>query len=182
MKVLALDIATNTGIAVGKSGGDPVCWSENLGKGSDDRRFSNALRLTDRLIREHEPDLVAVEAAIGGKTTSHYLVGLVACVRGCVANRGVPCESMHLGSIRKHFLGTALTTKHFPGLKHADAKKAIKAEVVKRCELLGWEVPNHDAADAAALWDYACAMKAPGYQATPHGGLFNQQNSMEVGR
>ena len=172
MKILALDIASNTGIAVGSVGSIPLAWSENLGKAPDERRFSNVLRLTDRLIREHKPDFIAVEAAIGGKTTSHFLVGLVACVRGCAFNRGVPCEALHLGSIRKHFLGKALTTRDFPGLSHAKAKQAIKAEVVKRCNLLGWNPPDHDSADAMALLDYALALKAPKYQARPLGGLF----------
>lgn len=179
MKILALDIATNTGIAVGTSGSDPLCWSENLGKGPEDRRFANVLRLTARLIEQHEPDLIVVEAAIGGPKASAYLIGLVANVRGCAATRGVKCEGAHLGSIRKHFLGKALTTKHFPGMKHADAKKAIKAEVVKRCQLLGWFIPvderglpDDDAADAVALWDYAQATYGTGYQSKPHGGLF----------
>lgn len=172
VKILALDIATNTGIAVGSAGGVPTCWSENLGKAPDERRFSNVLRLTSSLIATHEPDFVAVEAAVGGPKTSHYLVGLLACVRGCAANRDIPVEAMHLGSIRKHFLGKAYTTRDFPGLSHAKAKMAIKGEVMKRCALLGWDVPNHDAADAAALWDFACATRARDYQAKPVGGLF----------
>ncbi len=172
MKIVALDIATNTGVAVGSSGGDPVCWSEDLGKGlSEDARFSKALSLTHNLIVKHTPDLVAVEAAVGGPNTSHFLVGLLACVRGCAFNRGVPVEVYHSGSIRKHFLGKVFTARDFPGVSKGAAKAAIKAKVVQRCELLGWTVPDHDAADAAALWDYAMAMSRT-MQSKPVGGLF----------
>lgn len=176
MKVVSLDIATNTGVAVGSSGGTPRAWSVDLRKGrkdaSEDARFSEILRLTHGLIVEHEPDLIAVEAFIGGKHASAFLIGLVACVRGCAANRGIPCEMVFPATVRKHFIGKALTSKDFPGMKQARAKIAIKERVAAQCRAIGWTVPDLDAADALATWDWACATKARGYQATPHGGLF----------
>lgn len=175
MKILALDLATNTGIAVGSAGSVPLSWSENIGGPPDERRFSNILRLTDRLIKKHEPDFIALEAAVGGPKASAYLIGLVACVRGASFNRGIASETFHLGSIRKHFIGKALTTNHFPGMSHTQAKKAIKQTVISRCNLLGWKPPDDDAADAMALWDYAMAQKNPRYQAKPVGGLFQRK-------
>lgn len=172
MKILALDIATNTGIAVGVAGGVPQCWSENLGAPPNARRGSNILRLTQSLIVDHSPDFIAIEAPIGGKTKPDYLIGLAFCVESVAYNRGVECENYHSGSIRKHFLGKAYTSKDFPGLNQRAAKLEIKKLVVQRCELLKWSVPDHDAADAAALWDYTCATKVKGYQAKPLGGLF----------
>jgi len=170
--IVALDIATNTGIAVGEPGSVPLLWSENLGKqASEEARFSKALWLTNRLVKEHEPEFLAVEAAIGGRDASHYLIGLLACVRGCAHNRGVPVKVYHRSSILKHFVGKALTSRDFPGLNKARAKAAIKQTVVDRCRLLGWEVADDDAADAGALWDYACALR--GVQAAPSGELFH---------
>lgn len=171
MRIAALDIATTTGICAGEAGATPTWWEVNLGEPPDGRRFSNILRLTQGILEAHRPDLVVVEAAIGGAKASAYLIGLVACVRGCAWNRGVRCEMAHLGSIRKHFLGRALTVKDFPALKPAAAKKAMKAEVVKRCHLLGWKVDTDNEADAVALWDYACAIYG-NTQAKPLGGLF----------
>lgn len=170
MKVVALDLASSTGVAVGKPNSAPVAWTVALGKASEDERFSRILVLTDQLIREHEPDLVAIEAAIGGRDASQFLIGLVSCVRGCCANRKVRCEMYHLGSIRKHFLGKALTQKDFPGLSKVKAKAAIKQTVVDRCRLLGWEPQTHDEADAMALLDYALA-KNSNHQARVAGGL-----------
>lgn len=173
MKVLALDIATNTGIAVGSSDRDPKCWSVDLGAGlSEDFRFSEVLKLTHGLIETHAPDLIICEAFIGGKNASAYLIGLVSCVRGCAANRAVKCEMVFPATVRKHFLGKALTSRDFPGMKPARAKIAIKERVAAQCRALGWVVPDLDAADAAATWDYACATYSPRYQAKPHGGLF----------
>lgn len=172
MKILALDVATNTGCAVGVSGGTPRSWSYNLGKAPNARRFSNVLRLTHSLIEEHKPDLIAVEGAVGGPKASAYLIGLIACVEGCAFNRGVPCEVVHLGTVRKHFLGKSLTTRHFPHLKPAAAKRAIKAQVIQRCAIMGWQVDGDDEADSLAIWDYACATYARGYQAKPLGELF----------
>ena len=169
--VVALDIATQTGIAVGSPGGKPKAWSVDLGKGrGEDARFSKALVLTHELIERHRPDLIAVEAAIGGKFASAFLIGVVACVRGVAANRGVPVRSYTSGSVRKHFLGRALAKRDFPSLKPAAATKAIKGEVIARCRLLGWEVADDNAADACALWDFACA--TAGFQTAPSGGLF----------
>lgn len=172
MKILALDLATNTGVSVGTPGTIPLCFSEHLGGPPDERRFSNVIRLTSRLIKEHEPDFIAVEAAIGGSTSSQYLVGLLACVKGVAFMRGVPCEAMPIQSIRKHFLGKHLTAKSFPGLPKAKAKAEIKNVVMARAKAIGANPKDHDAADAVALWDYACATKAPRYQAKPVGGLF----------
>lgn len=178
MKIVALDLATVTGVAVGSPNSDPVSWSVDLGKGlkslkGDDKNdliFSKALVLTDTLIREHQPDFVAIEAAVGGPKTSHFLVGLLACVRGCVANRKVDRQIYAISAIRKHFTGRAWTTKDFPALSRPAAKRAIKQEVIKRCHLLGWEPEDDNAADALALLDYALA-KNTSHQARVAGGL-----------
>lgn len=172
--ILALDVATRCGIAVGDTRSHPKAWSVDLGSGrSEDHRFSECLRLTHGLIETHNPDLIVVEAFIGGKHASAYLIGLVACVRGCAANRSVKCEMVFPATVRKHFMGRALTSRDFPGLKQAKAKLAIKGAVAERCRLLGWNVETGDEADACAIWDWACATYAPRYQAKPLGGLFN---------
>lgn len=161
MKIVALDIANNTGIAVGVSGGDPTCWSVHLGEDrSEAERFSNVLRLTHGLIETHDPDLIVVEAFIGGSNASAYLIGLVACVRGCAFNRGVKVEMVFPATVRKHFLGVAKTSANFPHLKKAEAKLEIKREVKAQCEAYGWKIPDLDAADAAATWNWACTQFA----------------------
>lgn len=172
MKILAMDVATNLGLAVGVSGSQPKAWSVSLGKAGEDARFSKILAVTAALLSEHQPDLVAIEAPIGGKTKSDYLIGLAACARGVCFNRSVRVEVCNIATVRKHFLGKHFTAKHFPGKTPAAAKQAIKVQVIARCGLLGWHVEDHDAADAAAIWDYATATWARS-QAAPLGGLFH---------
>lgn len=174
MKILALDIASTTGICVGSPGADPKAWSVSLGEGSQGRRLSEALKLTQGLIVTHNPDLVVGEAAIGGKNASAFLIKLFGCVEAVCWNRGVKFEQAHSGSVRKHFLGKALTTADFPHLRTHKAKKAaIKEVVIQRCKAIGWDVRDDpDAADAAATWDWACATYCRSYQAKPLGGLF----------
>ncbi|GIT90131.1 hypothetical protein JANAI62_03860 [Jannaschia pagri] len=156
MRVVALDIATQTGIAVGDVGGDPRAWSVDLGKG-DEARGAKLLGVVDRLLRDERPDLVVVEAPIGGPNASHLLIGLAFVAKSVCKARGVHADSVHISSVRKHFLGSVPTTRGQSAKNKADAKKAIKQMVVHRCRLLGWDVPDHDAADAAACWDFACA-------------------------
>lgn len=173
MKLVAMDVATQCGVAVGSSGSDPALWSVDLGEGrSEDARFSQVLILTHKLLEEHKPDLLAIEAPIGGRFKSDYLIGLVACIRGCAANRKVPAIKYDIGEIRKSFCGRALRKKDFPGANDNQRGKALKAEVVRHAVLRGWTVPDHDAADAGALWEFA--MAKAGLQIRLGEGLFSK--------
>lgn len=176
MKVLALDIATQCGVAVGNCGDTPKAWSVDLGKGcSEDARFSQILTLTAGLIERHKPDLIVIEAPIGGRDASALLIGLVACARGVCANRGVLAVAVFPATVRRHFLGKSLTARDFPALSAAKAKRAIKGAVMDRCRLLGWDVPDDNAGDAAATWDWACATHGRA-QSAPLGRLFHTEN------
>ena len=175
MKVLAFDIATKTGCAFGAAGDKPRAWSVSFGKSSDEDRFSKAIRMTASYIERFQPDLVAVEAPVGGREASALLVGLCACVKGEAARHGVRVVGYYPASVRKHFVGKALTARDFPALNRVAAKKAIKGAVIARCDLLGWQIDDPDAADAAALWSYACALVSRDHQMTDVGGLFGGQ-------
>lgn len=176
MKILALDLATTTGVCVGTSGADPKVWSVYLGEAPDERRLSNVLRLTKGLIEKNQPNLIVPEAAVGGKEANAYLIGLMQCVRAQAFAMNVTCIPAHIATVRKHFIGKHMTSRDFPHLSKAAAKKAIKGEVIKRCQLLKWKAEDDNQADALAIWDYACATYARGYQAKPLGGLFNAKN------
>jgi len=175
MKVLAFDIASKSGVCFGRAGETPRAWSVAFGKGSDEDRFSKAIRMTAAYIAKFQPDLVAVEEPVGGREASALLIGLCACVKGETARQGVRVVGYFPASVRKHFLGKALTARDFPALNRASAKKAIKGAVIARCNLLGWQIDDPDAADAAALWDFAASMESRSHQMTTVGGLFGGQ-------
>lgn len=179
MIVLALDLASVTGAAVGSPGGVPTAWSVDLGQGrSEDARFSQALVLTHKLIETHKPDLIAIEAPVGGPKTSHFLVGLVACVRGCAFNRRVRIESYSIAAIRRHFVGGHVTSAAYghlePRKRKAAARSAGKNLVMQRCRQLGWHAEDDNAADSLALWDLACALESRSHQMSSAPGLFER--------
>lgn len=141
-------------MAVGRPGDKPKCWSESLGKrGSDhDERFGKVIQLTLRLIREYEPVLIAIEAPIKKRIDNinklSLLMGLQGAIRGAAYIKGVPQMVVSTQVIDKHFLGGR-------GVK-GERKQAI----FNRCKMLGWDVPDFDSSDAAALWDYACGTQS----------------------
>lgn len=163
MKCLAFDTATTTGLAFGEAGSKPQLWSIGFGaKTPWPERFSKTLRMTAHYIQKFEPDLIAVEAFVGGPKANTSLAGLVACVEGEATRHGVPVVTYYPATVRKHFLG---------GVSRAN-KVPIKAQVYARCRLLGWQVPDLDAADAGALWDYTCSLHSKDHQMTSIGGIF----------
>lgn len=162
LRVLSFDTATKTGVCFGIAGQRPRAWSIDLGKSDWDIRFSKTLRMTAHYIRQFEPDLVVVEAFVGGPKANTDLAGLVACVLGEANRLNVRTVRYYPSSVRKHFLGTISRASKVP----------IKARVYAQCKVLGWDVPDLDAADAAALWDYTCALESRAHQVTSVGGLF----------
>ena len=172
MLVMAFDIATSTGVALGRPGSAPRTTTVNLGGGkSEAMKFAKAIAMTRELVGKYRPDLVVYEAPVAGPKTSHFLVGAAACVLGQVCDLGVRCEQVHMAAVRKHFVGRNLRIADFPGKSPTAAKKAMKQVVIDRCYLLGWQVRTDDEADAVACWDYACATYARA-QVAPAGGLF----------
>lgn len=171
--VMSFDIATHVGVAYGAVGGSPKSTTFDLGQGrSQEARFAKAIQVTERLVSKFDPDYVVYEAPIGGKHANFLLIGLAACVVGQVVRMNRPIKKLNILTVRKHFLGRHVTVRDFPHLKKPAAKAAIKGLVIDRCRLLKWEVKTDDAADACALWDYACATEFNA-QAAPLGSLFN---------
>lgn len=175
-RVIAFDVATKTGCAFGVSGGIPKAWTVNLAKGGANHlRLARAIQMTAACIERFKPELVVVEPAIGGAKKGTLLIELAACVKGEAARRGCRIVEYYPTTARKHFVGRSKTTRDFPGKTRAAAKAAIKAEVLHKCRILGWDVEGLDAADACCLWDYACALESRSHQVTSIGGLFTAE-------
>ena len=172
MLVMAFDIATSTGVALGRPGSVPRTTTINLGVRCDaDAKIMKLVSAASVLIRKYKPDLVVYEAPVGGQIKNTFLVELAACFRIQVKQMGLRCELVASSTARKHFVGRSLTLKDFPGRSKAAQQAALKQVIIDRCYLLGWYVKTDDAADACAIWDYACATYARA-QVAPAGGLF----------
>ena len=152
MIVAGLDIATATGVCLGKPGHTPRFWTEDLGQGlSYDQRFANALRLTHRLISKEGVTFIGIEAPIivhkrDKKSTNELLMGLVAAVRGWANMKGVDCRTFEVETIDKHFLGHRIK-----------GRETRKAAILSRCRQLRWSPRTEDEADAGAVFDLCCS-------------------------
>jgi hypothetical protein len=178
--VLAMDLATVTGWARGSVGSTPVSGSIRFGtrESGDGEVFGQAIGWMSKLLEmAPRPDIIVLEAMLppGAKvgatnsSTRDRLAGLHAIVRGVAHIRGISeiaCYSV--GDIRHHFIGER-------SLRRAQAKAAI----VLRCEMLGWQVVDNNAADACAAWSYACSIIDP-TQALKVSPLFNKQLRVHV--
>lgn len=67
-------------------------------------------------------------------------VGLAFAAQVVASERGMVVHGVTVQDARKHFVGN---------------RYAKKADVIARCQQLGWGITQHDAADSAAVWDWA---------------------------
>ena len=155
MKILALDLATKTGVCFGSPSTTPIFFTEILGDTGEHHgaRFAQAIRMMNRLIKTYEPGLIVLEAPIKTNKTKRnpeeVLMGLRGCVMGIAHMHHVPFEQHEVKTVRTHFIGQG-------NLKSADAKAAV----MKRCKQLGWNPKNLDESDSGAVWDYACSRQS----------------------
>jgi hypothetical protein len=161
-RVLALDPATKTGFAFGApSDAAPEIGTIDLGREHDGPGdvFGRALRWAEpRIKRVH---LLVIEPPIPPGQLWHdsnyqstaILHGLHAIFVGLAVARKVPVLEAPTRTWRKYFLGNG-------NLKRDAAKLAAK----RLCRALKWGNPetlDDNAADAAGMWAWGCAMAAP---------------------
>jgi hypothetical protein len=167
-RILALDLATVTGFAVGMPGSTPECGSIRFTKAGAThaqtyRTFRNWMDETWGK-REEIPDLIAYESPaipsfMGGKTkieTTRLLFGLSEHLEEWCYGKTELREAT-VSQVRCHFLGSNMKAK------------IAKPLTLERCREFGWHCENTDESDAAALWDYTQCWLNPqmAYRTTP---------------
>lgn len=148
--ILALDLATVTGWAVGLPGGIPTIGSIALPAASVSGRGRLFATFEDWLwdqIEVHQPVFIARESPMPPKAQSGFDAALIAfglsssveqvCFRASIPQRGVT-----VWDVRQHFVGK---------------RGAGKPEVQARCKMLNWRFTDDNSSDAAAVWSWACA-------------------------
>ncbi|MGX5776974.1 hypothetical protein [Methylorubrum zatmanii] len=173
MLIAAIDIATNTGFALGQPGEKPRTDLWKLKKPSE--HYDVVGGEMGRKIRdlcflaETRPDLIVFEAPIppyqnqgGGdrenpirRSIESILVPQrgVGGLQGVAACYGIEVLPANMQTVRKHFTGKA----------RWGSPEATKRAVIERCRLLGYVGPtfkDDNVCDALALWDWACATRA----------------------
>jgi hypothetical protein len=160
--ILALDLATVTGFARGLVGEMPTSGSIRFGAyGSNNNVvFANAIKWISQLLEpQPRPRILIMESmlppdAMKGKTnrgTRDRLAGLHGIMRGVAHLRGIrEITEVSVSDVRGHFIG------------HRGAKRDLaKSETRERCKRLGWGDVDADAADACAVWHFACSLIDP---------------------
>lgn len=166
MLVLALDLATKSGVALGKAGERPHSFSERL-RGPEDepeRAFKKLGIMLRDIFMVNAVDLVVVEApmSMGGMLeqddksprgfrfrsnpeTILILQGLYAVTFGICGPYGIRCKKANVQTVRKHVVGAARPT---------DPKNAV----INRLHQIGYldrDCRDDNRADAVALHIWA---------------------------
>ena len=159
MKILALDSATKTGVAIGVAGETPKLWTQVWRLDKQDgppEIFGRALVWMATILRDDPPDLVVIEQpiySVAGNTTHQtttIIQGLYGIFTGTVKAKGIELLVAPIASWRKFALGHGR-------LKGDDAKRRMLA----LCAHMGWPSEDHNSAEAAGIWLWACSKKMP---------------------
>ena len=154
--ILALDLATRFGWAEGPLGGTPRHGSERFAPAGADRAavLAGAVRHFQRRFMAFKPAVVIFEAPLPpsfmrGHTnfnTSRTLLALPGIIEALCCINGISrCWEAKVSDIRHFFIGG--------NPRGEEGKKQTIAKLVG----MGFAPQDDNAADALALWHYACA-------------------------
>jgi hypothetical protein len=162
--IMGLDIAGRTGVAEGIAGSVPHLYSELFKLEDDDGplpAYGRAIKwMAKRCAREDAPVAIYVEGVIPdvflkGQThhDAHMIkVGLYGCLTGVAMAKSIPVFPVSIGKYRKAFIG------------YGNLGPEGKQIVFNHCRVLGWDPPDLDSSDAAAIWAWGCAQSDGFYQ------------------
>ncbi len=163
--ILSLDIGSALGWCSGKPGCvKPLFGTVRLGSegATPEDKGVAFCRWFDDIVAVEQPYAVCVESSMdpavmlrvgNGSKGLRLALGLnyLACTYAQMKDITL-IRQVNVDDHRRHFLGRA----RFKG-----GSDEAKRSCVARCHQLGWKVPDNNAADACAIWDYACAVWAP---------------------
>lgn len=150
--ILALDLATRFGWAVGAPCSRPLSGAVHLDGTRPGQRFLQLARRVQTLIDEHAVTEVVIEDAFIGARLSAAgtLYGYRAVAMVAAENRGLPVTPVPPSRWRKGFLGAG-----------GGKRGALKAATIQQCRAHGWAPRTEDEADALGLWSYWCSVRDP---------------------
>lgn len=153
-KILAVDAATQCGLASGEAGETPQLETVNFGDSGDNHLEVGArcLRWIAHRLKDDLPDQLWIEEpmAFGGKegetsaASRVRLNGIYMLIGSAARLKGVTVHPVKITTARKGFIGHG-------GLKRPVAKRRSRS----MCRLLGWEPKTDDEADAGCIFWFA---------------------------
>lgn len=159
--ILALDVASTTGVCEGRAGETPRFYTERFGKDGDEHEdaYGRALVWIATRLALGDVDVVYIEAPLGGAAQGHTtadatfrLVGLWAVLAAACKARRVRYSKISVQTARVAFLGR--------GCGHLKRDEG-KRRAFDMCKLLQWSPNNRDEGDAGAVWYLAATREAP---------------------
>jgi Holliday junction resolvasome RuvABC endonuclease subunit len=162
--VLALDLATETGWALGKPGDEPRSGTVRFAsKGASHPAILHAagkwlseFLLTepvDQAVIEQEVRKRQGKSSLAADDLTLKLIGIAQ--EHLFGARVFKIEFAPVNTVRKFFIGDG-------GVERDKAKW----QTVQRCRALQWDPADDNAADALAIWAWRCAMIDPAFGTT----------------
>jgi hypothetical protein len=169
--ILALDSASVTGVAIGEPGSDPFLEAVTFGGRDFDTDYDVWARAQVWLIRliaarleaGNPIGMLVIEqmvpqftprredgAPAQGTGDKSLQIGIFACLTAVAVNKSIPILVAPIRTWRAYCFGSG-------NMK----KKMAKSMALETCSRLGWDVPDHNAAEAAMQWLWACSKVAP---------------------
>lgn len=160
MIIVALDLASVSGWAVGEPGGAPTHGTIRFASAgaSHEAIFAKAATWFADLVVDHKPTLIVWEAPLPtsfsrGRTnsdTTSLLFGLPAVVGAIAYQQGIyDIRKAETKEVRQHFIGCN------------PIRTRAKPMVMAMCRAMGWDVSDDNEADALATWHYMCSLISP---------------------
>ena len=177
MIVLALDLATNSGYAIGDhldTGVAPIVGCHRLPKtGRDYGQFGEAFeRWLRSLIEKHSVEFIVYETPILPAQTQietlRKLYSLGTIAEMVARDLEIIIEETDMQTVRKHFIGVTRAPKDVPQPKR---RAWIKQRIMEKCREFGWNPLNDDEGDALATLHYARIVMNKDYAAATAGPL-----------
>ena len=158
--ILALDLATTTGWAIGEPGEQPESGVLRFGRGNTTHGqiAAEAIAWMIEFLSDRRPEQIVFEQPLppnftGGHTTLNtamITMGLPFLLQGIAYKLGMfNVEAVRVSDVRIFFIGA--------NMKSAEAKQAT----FDRCQKLGFNPADDNASDALALWCFQCAKVKP---------------------
>jgi hypothetical protein len=165
MKLLALDLATMTGWAIGEIGERPMSGSVQLGKrGASIEAVSGALlKWSLDFLMEYKPEAIVWEAPI---MLPHDTTDILDFAFGLPVIVGAVAYQLGIHSVRK--ASVKQVRAFWIGMPNAK-REIAKDLVIKRCQFFGFDPKDDNEADALAVWHFQAALTDPaiGSNVTP---------------
>ena len=176
--ILALDVATTTGYALGEAGSKPSYGHFRSGKRAGPPGEVTALfrDWLDALCKTHQPQWLVFESPYIPRPAPPFARRAappidINVLRRLITLCGIAEEVAWRHKIACREQASNIICKQFTGRGSWGSRAEKKLATQKMCAIYGWHGVTEDEADALALWTYAEAVLYPG-QARSSGPLF----------